>query len=450
MEKRQLSQVFGVSRNIPLTYVERSTVDGKFRQSLAREKHLVVYGRSKQGKTCLHKHCLAPEQYIVIQCGNATNVAQLYAAILKEAGAAVTLTEKQTTTGTKKLGVEFSASGKIPLLVQGQGKARGEGERRAETSYEKKYLEIDPSDPNDMVRALDSMDFHKFIMLEDFHYLSATVQAQVAIDLKAFHEKSSTCCFIIVGVWLGPSRLVLYNGDLAGRLIPIDADAWSDEELRAVIEAGEALLNVHFPEEVKEALVLSSQGNVGILQEACYRLCAKNAIYETRDISERIGSPEEIDEIVKEIALEQAGRYQSFFRYLAEASTEDKGAMLRWLAYVLITATPEELIAGLSAETILTRIREHHPRKSLVSQQALHKTLTKVGRVQHENRVQPTILDFDANADILRIVDSGFMLYTEAVSEEELLRLIDLAPRPNKRVQPTARSLRSAPASGSG
>src|SRR5262249_24191785 len=107
MEKRQLSQVFGVSRNIPLTYVERLTVDGKFRQSLAREKHLVVYGRSKQGKTCLHKHCLAPEQYIVIQYGNATNVAQLYAAILKEAGAAVTLTEKQTTTGTKKLGVEF-------------------------------------------------------------------------------------------------------------------------------------------------------------------------------------------------------------------------------------------------------------------------------------------------------------------------------------------------------
>jgi hypothetical protein len=145
-----------------------------------------------------------------------------------------------------------------------------------------------------------------------------------------------------------------------------------------------------------------------------------------------VGHPQEVDEIVEEIALEQKVLYKNFFRYFAEASGDDSNAMLRWLAYVLITATPEELITGLSAETILTRIREQHPLRNSVMQREVHRALTEIGQVQHKNRVQPIILDFDVNADILRIVDSGFILFTEAVSEKELLRLIDLDPLPSQ------------------
>ena len=49
-----LHEVFGVSRDTPLTYVERESVDKKFVNSLARGKHITVYGGSKQGKTSLH------------------------------------------------------------------------------------------------------------------------------------------------------------------------------------------------------------------------------------------------------------------------------------------------------------------------------------------------------------------------------------------------------------
>jgi hypothetical protein len=46
------ADVFGVSREIPLTYVERTNVDNKLLENLTRDKHVIIYGSSKQGKTC--------------------------------------------------------------------------------------------------------------------------------------------------------------------------------------------------------------------------------------------------------------------------------------------------------------------------------------------------------------------------------------------------------------
>ncbi len=426
MKERLLSKVFGVSRDVPLTYVERPAVDDKFRHNLAREKHLVVYGRSKQGKTCLHKNCLKPDQYIVIQCGSTANISQIYAAILKEAGAAITVTEKRTTSGAVKLGVEFEASGKIPLIAAGKGATKGEGERKSDTSKELRYLEVDPSDPNDIIRVLDTMNFHKFIMLEDFHYLPREVQVRVAIDLKAFHEKSTTCCFIIVGVWLEPNRLVLYNGDLSGRLIPIDADSWQDSELRRVIIAGESLLNISFPQEVQEEIVQAAQGNIGLLQETCYRLCERNGVLKTLPTPKSIGTVEQVNEIVKEFAFEQAGRYQNLLRHFVEATPEGQESILRWVSFMLVTATPNELISGLPAGTILERIRQHHPQKLGVSRAEFQKALSQISMIQHNEQVKPIVFDFDANADVLRVVDSGFILYVQAVPDEELIRLLEM------------------------
>jgi hypothetical protein len=97
---------------------------------------------------------------------------------------------------------------------------------------------------------------NKYIVLEDFHYLSVETQKDFAVSLKAFHEQSSSC-FIIVGVWLEENRLTVYNGDLTGRVISVNADKWSGEELEEVIHAGEALLNIQFSESFKQNLLES-------------------------------------------------------------------------------------------------------------------------------------------------------------------------------------------------
>ena len=137
--------------------------------------------------------------------------------------------------------VDGLASSALPF-IKGEGKTASETVRGTDSTSERRHLEIDSSDPNDVIRVLQDMNFKKFIVLEDFHYLSEDVQRQVAMDLKAFHEKSNLC-FIVVGVWLESNRLVLYNGDLGGRLIPIEVDRWEQSDLEAIITSGEQLLN---------------------------------------------------------------------------------------------------------------------------------------------------------------------------------------------------------------
>ena len=69
--------------------------------------------------------------------------------------------------------------------------------------------------------------------------------------LKAFHE-GSELTFIVVGVWLDENRLTTYNGDLIDRVVAVNADAWSDDQLREVIRKGEELLNIEFDETFRE------------------------------------------------------------------------------------------------------------------------------------------------------------------------------------------------------
>ena len=81
-----VDEVYGLSRNIPLNYVERHDVDERLRCNLNRDKHITIFGSSKQGKTCLRKHCLNENDYILVQCSNRWSLSDLNANILKRAG----------------------------------------------------------------------------------------------------------------------------------------------------------------------------------------------------------------------------------------------------------------------------------------------------------------------------------------------------------------------------
>ena len=127
----------------------------------------------------------------------------------------------------------------------------GEIERSSSEAITTSKLELDPEDVNDIITAL--ADLKQFIVLEDFHYLPVETQKDFSVALKAFHEQSRLC-FIIVGVWLEENRLTVYNGDLTGRIVSVNADTWTHEELRTVINTGEALLNVQFADSFKDIL----------------------------------------------------------------------------------------------------------------------------------------------------------------------------------------------------
>jgi hypothetical protein len=311
-------EVYGITRDLPLNYTSRAGVDQRLVDSLTREKHIIIYGSSKQGKTSLRKFCLKDSDYITVQCASRWTMEEILSNILKRAGFMVTQSEKRTISGKNKI----IASLKANFFGVG-GEAGGERETTNESETVKAELELDPSDVNDVMAALRRIKFDRYIVLEDFHYLPIETQKDFAVALKAFHE-GSKLCFIIIGVWLEENRLVVYNGDLTGRVVAINADQWSEPELRDVVEKGEKLLNVRFEDAFKDDMIRESYSSVYVVQEAARKGCLLSGVTGTQAHTKQVGSGLNASEIVREVVNQQGARYRSFLSQFAAGFQETR------------------------------------------------------------------------------------------------------------------------------
>lgn len=424
MEKiNKLSDVFGNSRNIPLTYQTRVEVDDRFVNDLTREKHVVLHGGSKQGKTCLRKHHLDERETIVIQCTRDTTKAGLYEMILKKAEIEYEVTNSKTTKGSNKVAVKVSGKGKIPFIAESGGEAGYEGLKESTDTKNYKNFEIDIEDPNDIVRVLLEDGFKKYIVIEDFHYLSEELQMLFAFDLKVFHE-TSPYVFIIIGVWMESDRLTVYNGDLTGRITNINVDVWSGDNLKQVIDNGKPLLNINFPIEVENLIVNLSQDNVGLLQEICYRLCEKYEIWQTQKDNKIIGTESDVKELAKKIADDQSSRYRNFIIKFSEGLSVTELEMYKWIIYAVLNSSSDDLRKGVSAAKLFNIIKPKHPKKDTLQLNNLNQALERVQTVQAKHKLQPLILDF-SNGDLF-VVDANFLVYISTQEKDELLKLLNI------------------------
>lgn len=420
----KLGDVYGNSRNIPLTYQTRESVDNRFVNDLTREKHIILHGGSKQGKTSLRKSVLREDEAIVIQCTRDTNRIMLYEMILKKANIDYEVSKSINTRGANKLTVKIQAEGKIPFLAKVGGE--GSGELAKETGDTKNYknFDIDADDPNDIVRVLTEAGFTKYIVIEDFHYLDEEVQTSFAFDLKVFHE-TSKLVFIIVGVWQESNRLIMYNGDLTGRVTNINVDNWTDADLKNVIDNGEPLLNISFPEEVKQEIIKISQDNVGLLQEICFRTCEKYNVWTTSNDQIEIGTKQDVVEIAKLISDDQAARYRNFMVKFSEGLNTTELEMYKWIIYGIINSSTQDLRNGVTPGKLFGIIRPKHPKSSTLQLNNLLSALERVQSVQFKHRLQPLILDY-SNSNLF-VVDANFLVYLNTHEKEQLLGVIGIA-----------------------
>lgn len=397
------ADVYGITRDLPLNYPTRESVDTRFIESLALDKHVVLFGSSKQGKTCLRKHCLQPDDCIVVQCSNKWNIAQLNAAVLKKAGYQIDISTTKTLSGQSKI----RASVKAKLFGAG-AEAATESARADSSQTTQAPLELDPEDANDIISALEAIEFSKFIVLEDFHYLPPETQKDFSISLKAFHE-GSKFCFIVVGVWLEENRLLVYNGDLVGRLATVNADRWTRNELCQAVEKGEALLNIQFAADFKDVLLQHCLSSIYIVQEVCRRTCESSGVYETCDSKTALtGEPKST---IQQVVNEQSARYNSFLVQFSEGFQETELQMYRWLLHPLLTSSVSDLEKGIPYATLNKRLKRAHPRGKELNPGNLTQALQNCANLQIKKGIQPLILDYDHTSRRLSVVDRGFLLW---------------------------------------
>jgi hypothetical protein len=418
--EHNVDDVYGVNRDLPLNYVTRKKVDAEFVVHLAQRHNIVVFGSSKQGKTSLRKACLKESDYIVVSSSNKWSVSQLHASILKQVGFKVDVSSTKTLSGQAKINVSGEFKAGIPLLGQTEIHGNAEIDGSIETETTTASLELDPEDPNDIIRALTKAKFTKYIVIEDYHYLPEETQRDFAFALKTFHENSQYC-FVIIGVWREKNRLIGFNGDLTERVISVDADAWSQSELREVIASGEALLNISFDDQFKDQLIENSYSSVHLVQEACRRVCRSLGVFSTQKERRKVSSDKDAATIIKSIVDDQGGRYMGFLQNISEGFQETIKAMPKWVIFAILKSTLEELNSGLRLVTISKLIKTKHPDGESLNPGNVTQILKTFASLQAKKNVRPIVADYDTQNRALYIVDRGFEIWLGNQDRKALL-----------------------------
>ena len=78
----QTIEVFGVSKEMVKSYIERPEVNGKFLDALKEDKHIVVYGSSKQGKSALVEKHIRSDEKITVNASPKMSTKDIYTCLL--------------------------------------------------------------------------------------------------------------------------------------------------------------------------------------------------------------------------------------------------------------------------------------------------------------------------------------------------------------------------------
>ena len=412
--------VFGVSNDTVETYVTREKVDTAFLEGLTKNKHIIVYGASKQGKTALTNKHLQPEQYIRVNCSHNSAPIDLYKSIIRQLGIEFEEAREATTTfaGETKGGIK--ASVKIPFLVavEATGEIGGGVEKEDKTIY--KTVEFNLELAQDISELLRQVNFTKRIILENFHYLSLETQKQLSIDLRIFED--SNILFIILGIWREKNRLGQFNGDLLDRMIEVPVEPWEVEDLKRIVNEGEPLLNVNF-QNVVDKLIETCFDSVGVFQELCKEACfvakVKNTSEDTVEITE---------EHVKNAIEKKLGDYSSrhircleaFVEQKAKSSDETPLYIPYYFIRVLLSEKFEEVTKGLKRRSIQEQIKQIHHRPNDVRPSDMGYFLTNLVTNQIKKNISPPIFDFDISTSSVKIIDSTFYFFLKNCDKSEV------------------------------
>lgn len=423
-ELLRATDVFGITRTLPMNYVTREAVDGELVLALTRDQHLVIFGSSKQGKTSVRKYNLKDEECIVVTCGNRWNLGTLHSTILKNAGYSVVQSETRAVSGNYKITATAKVKGGF-LGIGAEAGMDGESGEGSSTSVTETRLELDPFDVNDVISALAEMEFSKWIVLEDFHYLPEDTQKDFAVALKAFHE-SSDLTFIVVGVWLQENRLIQFNGDLSGRITTVNADRWSTEELQEAISLGEQHLNIEFDKVFRADLVASCFDSIYVVQEACLQACLDAGVSLRQEAMKSIGEGKDARDVVARVVDKQSARYSDFLMNFATGFGETDLEMYKWLLAPVLAASPAELEKGMHYRVLRRRLGEVHPRGSQLNAGNVTQALKSLASLQVQQSVKPLVLDYDQSLKILNVVDRSFLIWLGHQDRKDLFDHVGL------------------------
>jgi hypothetical protein len=421
-----LTEVFGVSKQRVESYLEREAVDGFFVQALASDKQIIVYGSSKQGKTSLVDKHLPYDSNVLVSCTPKFDSTDIYKAILRNENINLDAGGERSTESSAKLGVSAKFRAMIPIF--GSGEAGTTAEVSGGSSDKRNYetLEVNLALPQEIAVLLGKVKFKKFIILENFHYLTLDVQKALAFDLRSFQELGIR--FVILGVWRERNRLTQFNGDLQDRIIEVPVEPWSKEEFRDVIAIGSKKLNIEISDKIQLNLIESAFDSIGVVQELVKEVCLGAGVNENQSDMKQITDLGLLEIAVKKKTEDYSARHLRALEDIAEGrkskrATEDSVPL--YLPYYTVKAWLnfpfDQVVKGIRREQLEEEIKKDHHRAKDVRPSDMSNLLHNFAELQSEKGIVPPIFDYDQNTRTMRIVDSTFYFFLRHVDKAKVL-----------------------------
>ncbi|MCO4855345.1 hypothetical protein MKD49_02495 [Herbaspirillum sp. WGmk3] len=419
------NDVFGVRSKLIASYIEREAVDQAFREALTDGNEVIVYGSSKQGKTSLILKNLPEKQYVKVECSPQTEPIDIYKSILRQLN--IKFIESETSEHKYEHGGKVSAGFKIKIPFTGTTAGLdAELSDKSITGLSRKenFVEYNLELAQDISEILKLYGDDKFLILENFHYLTLEVQETLAYDLRVFQDQG--IIFVILGIWREANRLVQFNGDLLDRITEIPVEPWTKSDFLKVIRKGAALLNVDFAE-VEEDLIEGSFDSIGVVQEVCKYCCMSAGVAQTAGSPVRITKDHlqaAIDKKTSEYGVRHTRNFESFVDIARKTSNQSGKLSLAFPYYfirLLLTTEFASIEQGLLRSTLLEEIRRMHHRPDDVRSGDLGAFLHNITQHQINKKIQPPFVDYDRGGKVMKIIDSSLYFFLRHCEREKIL-----------------------------
>jgi hypothetical protein len=126
----------------------------------------------------------------------------------------------------------------------------------------------------------------KFVVIDDFHFLSGTARFEIARNLKLLHEKGIR--FIIIGISSSAEELVGVDSELGIRNDPFELKVQEKEFVFELLANSQKYLNVTFSENSQEQIATASNGIPSVIHLIARICLVSNSIFDTQEKSREI------------------------------------------------------------------------------------------------------------------------------------------------------------------
>ena len=414
-------KVFGVSNEVVESYIEREQVDGLFQNALNLNKQIVVYGSSKQGKTSLIKKHLELDNTIPIQCSPSMNLVDVYSSILRQSDIQILTESSEQETNHVAVTGSAKAKIKIPLIAEVEAGGSGGGGRDTTKTNQFQTVEFNLALAQDISEILKSINFQKYVILDNFHYLEENIQKQFAFDLRIFQETDIR--FIILGIWRERNRLTQFNGDLQDRVVEVAVEPWEKQDFELVLEKGSEVLNIDFSQ-ISNELTSSSFDSIGVFQELCKETCLSAKILETSEQKISI-TKEDLQVAIAKKLNDYSGRHLRSFETFADSASKSRyGQVPLFIPYyflrVLLSSNFDNIVKGLTRKDIQQEITKIHHRPDDIRASDMSNFLQSITKYQIGKMINPPLFDYDRSINTLKIIDSTLYFFLRNCNREEV------------------------------